>query len=67
MLTFEEKHPFRVPISDDGTHVRFASIETAADSALAHRSVVIEEHGAEVREIYDNEECRRIHNARRGR
>ena len=59
--SFEARHPFRVPLPD-GCHVRFTCLETAADSAVHHKSAVVDEQRGTVYELAD---CIKIHNARR--
>ena len=67
MATFEQAHPFRVPLPG-GEHVRFTSLELAAGSAVEHTSIVVDErcaYGGNFELVYDNVECRRIHAERR--
>ena len=61
--TFQEKHPFRVPLPD-GAHVRFTCLENAADSAVYHTSYVVDERPGR-NAVYDHAACVEIHNARR--
>lgn len=59
--TFEQVHPFRVPLPDD-CHVRFTELTTAADSAVWYKSYMVDETTGRT---YDNAACLEIHNARR--
>ena len=60
--TFEQVHPFRVPLPD-GMHIRFTCLQTAAESAACNASCVIDERsGGSV--TYDNAECVKLYNAR---
>ena len=59
-ISFKQAHPFRVPLDKD-QHVRFTSLDLAAESAVYHKSCVIDER---TDNTYNNQSCRGIYNAR---
>ena len=61
--TFQEKHPFRVPLPD-GAHIRFTCLENAADSAVHYTSYVVDERPGR-NAVYDHAACVEIQQGHR--